>query len=217
MADTKTTQQDVLTDLESHTPMAMHPILEAAFKYQKQIIIAVCAIIAVAAIYAGYSAYAAKAATSAQAELGAILLEEAGPEKITKLEALLSNVPSSVKPAVTLEIAQASMTQGEYAKAVTYWNALAGETSEDMQFTARMGKAKSLLLDGKADDALTEMKELVGTASEAYTIPAYRQLALTADAAGDKVEALAAYKKLIEKNVTDKPFIEHRISQLETK
>ncbi|BDQ38941.1 hypothetical protein SYK_33010 [Pseudodesulfovibrio nedwellii] len=217
MADNKTTQQEVLSDIESRAPQSMHPILEAAFKYQKQLILAVSVIIGVTAIYAGYNAYAAKAKATAQAELGVILVETRNKDQIEKLETLLSTVPASVKPAVVLEIAQASMTFGEYAKAVTYWGMLVGETNDDMQFTARMGKAKALLLEGKSADALTEMKELVGIASAAYTVPVYRQLALAAETAGDTVEALDAYKKIAEKDVADKPFIDYKISQLESK
>nr|WP_321514620.1 transcriptional regulator [uncultured Pseudodesulfovibrio sp.] len=217
MADTKTTPQDVLSEIESRAPQSMHPILEAAFKYQKQLIIAVSIIIGLAAIYAGYNAYAAKAKVSAQNELGAILVEAPSKDQITKLEALLETVPASVKSAVILEIAQASMTHGDYAKAVTHWDMLVSETTGDMQFAARMGKAKALLLEGKGADALTEMKELVGIASDAYTVPVYRQLALAAETAGDTAEALTAYKKLIEKDVADKQFIDYKISQLESK
>ncbi|MCJ2162933.1 MULTISPECIES: tetratricopeptide repeat protein [unclassified Pseudodesulfovibrio] len=216
MAETKTAQPDVLADIESHTPESLHPILEAAFKYRKQVIIGVCAILAVTAVYAGFNAYTSKAMASAQAELGAILTETSGPDQIARLEGLLSEVPDSVKPAVTLEVAKACMAQGDYAKAATYWEAMAGNTEGEMQFVARMGKAKSLLLGDKASDALTEMKELVGIASAAYTVPVYRQLALTAEAAGDKKEALSAYKKLNENTISDKPFIEYKISQLET-
>ncbi|NDV18046.1 transcriptional regulator [Pseudodesulfovibrio sp. JC047] len=216
MADPKTTSQDVLNDIESHTPEAMHPILEAAFKHQKQLILAVCVIIALAALYAGYNAYAAKSEASAQAELGAILVKTQGKDRIPQLEALLDTVPASVKPAVAMEIAQASMTHGEYAKAVTYWDMLINETESDMQFAARIGKVKALMLTGKNADALTDMKALADTASEAYAVPVYRQLALTAESAGDTTEALAAYKKLAEKNVADKQFIDYKISQLES-
>ena len=48
-------------------------------------------------------------------------------------------------------------------------------------------------------------------------MPVYRQLALTAEAAGDTAQALAAYKKLEEEKVGDTPFIEYKISQLESK
>lgn len=217
MADNNTPQQDVLTDIESQTPAALHPILEAAFKYRKQLAIGVSAIVAVAAVYAGVTAYTAKAKTNAQADLGAVLVETQGADKIAKLEGLLGTVPGSVKPAVTLAIAQAGMTSGDYAKAATYWDMLANETDGDTKFAARLGKAKALLLGGKAQDALADMKVLADEATEAYVVPVNRQLALAAEAAGDKAAALNAYKVLAENNVKDKPFVDYKISQLETK
>ena len=216
MAATPPVQPNPLADLESHTPEALHPILEAAFKYRKQLIIVVCAILAVAAAYAGIKAYNANARSSAQAKLGDILVSTTGAGTLTKLDALLKDVPASVKPAVTLEAAQSAMGVGEYAKAESYWESLVGMTEGEMQFVARLGRAKAMLLAGRAADALKEMKDLTGIASAAYTVPVYRQLALTAEAAGDKAEALAAYKKLDAEKTGDKPFIEFKISQLET-
>ncbi|BCS90137.1 transcriptional regulator [Pseudodesulfovibrio sediminis] len=216
MAENQTPNQDVLTDIESHAPASLHPIIEAAFKYSKQLIIAVCIIIGFAAIYAVYTGYNNSVISSAQAELGAILVDNPGPERTAKLETLLTSVPGSMKPAVVLELAQANMTDGAYDKAVTYWEMLANESS-DMNFIARMGKGKSLLLDGKAADAMAEFKALADGASEAYTIPINRQLALAAEAAGDNAQALAAYKVLAEKNTNDKPFVDYKISQLESK
>jgi len=217
MADNNTTQQAVLDEMEAHAPQSMHPILEAAFKYSKQLIIAVAIIVGATAVYAGVTAYNAKAEVNAQATLGTILIQDQGQIKIDNLEDLLGIVPSSVKPAVQLEIAQACMTLGEYDKAADYWGQLIGNTDDDMQIVARLGKAKSLLLGGKAADAVTELKDLVGIAPEAFTVPAYRQLALAAEAAGDTTEALNAYKKLGETQVSDKPFIDYKISQLEAK
>ncbi len=49
MAEIKTTGQETLADIESHVPETMHPILEAAFKYRKQLFIGVRAIIAATA------------------------------------------------------------------------------------------------------------------------------------------------------------------------
>ncbi len=217
MSESKTTQQDVLTDLESQTPEALHPILEAAFKYRKQLVIVVSIIVGVAAIYAGMSAYSAKAKSNAQADLGAILVQASGADKVAQLEGLLANVPGSVKPAVVLAVAEASMTAGDYAKAVTYWDMLANEASGETQFAAKLGKAKCLLFAGKAQEALDELKPMAADAAEAYVIPVNRQLALAAEAAGDKATALEAYKMLAEKNVTDKPFVDYKISQLEAK
>ena len=217
MAEHNTPQRETLEEMEAHTPPSMHPILEAAFKYQKQLIIVVALIIGVAAVYAGYNAYTAKTEVSAQADLGKILIQAKGQDKIAKLEGLLNMVPSSVKPAVQLELAQACMTNNEYDKAAKYWGQLEGNTDNDMQIIARLGKAKSLLLGGKAADAVKELKDLAGLAPAAFTVPIYRQLALAAEAAGDTAEALSAYQTLAEKQPSDKPFIDYKISQLEAK
>lgn len=215
MAATNPVQPDVLTDIESHTPESLHPILEAAFTYRKQLITAVCIILAVTVAYAGYRAYSARAEANAQARLGEIMVSSTGADRLAKLDAMLGDVTASVRPAVTLEAAQTAMGLGDYAKAEGYWESLVGMTEGEMQFVARLGRAKAMALAGKGADALKEMKELAGLASAAYTVPVYRQLALAAEAAGDKAEALAAYKKLDGEDIGDKPYIEFKISQLE--
>jgi len=216
MAATNPVQPDALNDIESHTPESLHPILEAAFTYRKQLITAVCIILVVTVAYAGYKAYAAKAESNAQAALGEIMVSSTGADRLVKLDAMLGDVTDSVRPAVTLEAAQTAMSLGDYTKAQGYWEDLVGLTEGEMQFVARLGRAKAMTLAGHGADALKEMKELAGLASAAYTVPVYRQLALAAEAAGDKAEALAAYKKLEGEDIGDKPFVEYKISQLES-
>lgn len=217
MVENKTEEQAALDDIESHVPEQLHPILEAAFKHQKQIIIGVVAIIAVAAIYAGMTAYNQRAMTTAQAKLGTILIEASGDDKIAKLEALLGNVPSSVKPAILLELAQSSMSNAKYDKAIGYWNQLVGETDDDLKLVARLGKAKCLTLAGKGAEAVTELNDLTGVAPASFTVPVYRQLAVAAELAGDTNTALMAYQKLAKQPVPDKPFIDFKVAQLEAK
>lgn len=217
MAENKTAQDETLVDLEAHSPASMHPILEAAFKYQKQLIVGVVAIVAVTAIYAGYSAYAARALNTAQAKLGTILIEASGDDKIAKLEGLLNSAPSSAQPAVLLELAQSCMDNEKFDKAATYWNQLSGTTDDDLNVVARMGKAKALIMSGKAQEGVTELSDLAGIVSEDFSVPVYRQLAVAAEAAGNTAKALEAYKKLNEQQLPDKPFIEFKIAQLEAK
>lgn len=217
MVENKTAEQAALDDIESHVPEQLHPILEAVFKNQKQVIIGVVAIIAVAAIYAGMTAYNQRAMTTAQAKLGTILIETSGDDKIASLEALLGSAPSSAQPAILLELAETSMNNSQYDKAVGYWNQLSGEADDSLQFVARLGKAKSLTLAGKGAEAVTELNELVGIAPSAFTVPVYRQLAVAAELAGDTTTALDAYRKLAEQPVPDKPFIDYKVALLEAK
>jgi len=217
MAQDKSTATTPLEDIESHVPESMHPAFEFAFKYRKMIALGVGAVLAGAVIYAGATAYTNRARTKAQAAMGTILLEKSGQERIDALEALLKTAPSSVESAVLLELAQAAMAAGEFDKAAGYWNQLAGETDDDLRNVARMGQAKSLILAGKPADAVAILKDLQGVVDDEYSIPVDRQLALAAEAAGDAALALATYKALAEKPITDKPFIDYKIAQLESK
>jgi len=216
MADNKNAQAG-LEEVESHVPEQLHPILEAAFKNQKQIVAGVVAIVAVAALYAGITAYNNSAMTTATAKLGKVLIETSGEEKITQLEGLLNSAPSSARGAVLLELAEASMTNGDYDKAAEFWGKLVGETDDNLKFVARMGQAKALSMAGKSSEALPILKDLVGVASAEYTVSINRQLAVAAEQAGDTAAALAAYKVLAEKGTGDKPYVEYKIAELEAK
>ncbi len=216
MAEKKSTDQ-TLEDIEARVPQQLHPILEAAFTYQKQLLLGVVAIIAVAAIYAAITSYNNKVLADAQAQLGTILIKDSGDDKIAKLEALLGNVPSAAKPAILLELIQSSMVNNKFEKAVGYWNQLSGEVDENLRLVARLGKAKSLTLSGKNDEAVTILKDIVGTAPAAFSIPVNRQLAAAAEQAGDTPTALAAYKELAKNQITDKQYIESKVAQLEVK
>jgi predicted Zn-dependent protease len=216
MADNKNAQAG-LEEIESHVPEQLHPILEAAFKYQKQIAIGVIAIIGVAALYAGITAYNSKAMDTATAKLGKVLIETSGDEKISQLEGLLNSAPSSAKAAVMLELAESCMRSAKYEQAADYWNRLIGESEGNLKFVASMGKAKALTMGGKPGEAVTVLKALVGAAPAEYTVSVNRQLAVAAEQDGDTATALAAYKVLSEKSTGDKPYIDYKIAQLEVK
>lgn len=215
MVENKTDGRETLENIESHVPETMHPVLEAAFKYRKQLVIGVGAILLGTALYAGYNAYTERAMVQAQSEMGTILIEKTGQEKIEALEGLLASAPSSVKPAVLLELAQAAMGAEDYAKAAGYWNRLAGSTDDDLKVVARMGNAKCLQLAGKPAEAVTELQDLQGVVADEYTIPVTRQLAVAAEAAGNTSVALQAYKELADQPLSDKPFIDYKVAQLE--
>ncbi|WP_419787374.1 transcriptional regulator [Pseudodesulfovibrio sp.] len=217
MAQDKSTETTPLVDFESHVPDSMHPALEKAYRYRKAIASGVGAVLACAVIIAGWNVYSQRTEAKAQAALGTILLEKTGQDKITALEGLTGSVPSSVKPALLLELSEACMDAGDYTKAAGYWNDLAGYTEDDLNIVARLGQAKSLVLAGKPAEAVTILTDLQGTVDDEYTVPVNRQLAIAAEAAGNKATALTAYKALAEKQITDKPFVDYKIAQLEAK
>ncbi|MUM76283.1 tetratricopeptide repeat protein [Pseudodesulfovibrio sp. F-1] len=215
MVESKTAGQATLDEIEARVPSSLHPVLEAAFKYRKQIVAGVAAIILAAAAYAAYSGYAARTLAEAQSQLGVIVIEASGQDRLDRLETLLGTAPSSAKAAVLSELAQSAMKLEDWDKAANAWSRLAGVADKEMKIVARLGEAKCLLLAGRADEALTNLKSLAGMVPTGFAAPVYRQLALAAEKAGDTAQALQAYRRLAGEQVSDKPFIDHKIAQLE--
>ncbi|MFH1913354.1 MAG: tetratricopeptide repeat protein [Pseudomonadota bacterium] len=215
MVENKTAGQATLDELEARVPSSMHPILEAAFKHRKQIMASVAAIILAAAAYAAYSGYSARTLAEAQSQLGVIVIEASGQDKLDRLEGLLGSAPSSAKAAVLAELAQSAMNLEDWDKAASAWGRLAGVADDELKTVARLGEAKCLLLAGKASEAVTALKTLAANAPAGFAVPIQRQLAAAAEQAGDTAQALQAYRRLSEEQVSDKPFIDHRIAQLE--
>jgi len=215
MVESKTAGQATLDEIEARVPSSLHPVLETAFKHRKRIVAGVAAIILAAAAYAAYSGYSARALAEAQSQLGVIIIEASGQDRLDRLEALLGSAPSSAKAAVLAELTQSAMRLEDWDKAANAWSRLAGVADSEMNIVARLGEAKCLLLAGRADEALTGLKALAGSVPAGFAAPVYRQMALAAEKTGDTAQALQAYRRLSEEQVSDKPFIEHKIAQLE--
>lgn len=217
MVENNTEQQGSHEQVTPTHSGQMNPFIEALVKHQKNILFGAAGLIVAAAIYAGFNTYSQKAEGSATAKLGTILIETSGDEKIAQLEQLLGDSPSSVKPAVLIELAQTSMVNAKYDKAVEYWDKVAAETGSNLEFVAQLGKAKCLTMGGKAQEALAVLQSLSESAPESFVIPLNRQLAVAAEQAQDEAAALAAYEKLAQENLPDKQFIEYKVAQLKNK
>ncbi|CCH48211.1 YfgM family protein [Pseudodesulfovibrio piezophilus] len=217
MVENNTDGQEILDNIESHVPTQLHPILEAVFKHQKQVVIGVSAVILVAAVYTGMTIYNQHAMKTAQAKLGTILIEAAGDEKLSQLQDLLNAAPSGAHPAILLELAQSCMKNEQYEKSSQYWDQLAKASDDDLQIVARLGKAKTLTLAGKGAEAVPILQDIAEAASTEFTISVNRQLAIAAEQAGETDVALKAYQKLAEQPIADKPFIQFKIAELEAK
>lgn len=215
MVENKTAGPAALDEIEARVPSSLHPVLEAAFKHRKEIMASVAAIILVAAAYAAYSGYSARALAEAQSQLGVIVIEASGQDKLDRLEGLLDSAPKSARAAVLAELAQSAMNLEEWDRAADAWGRLAAAANDELKVVARLGEAKCLLLAGKASESMTVLKALAASAPAGFAVPVQRQLATAAEQAGDTAQALQAYRRLSEEQVSDKPFIDHRIAQLE--
>ncbi|MES9997540.1 transcriptional regulator [Desulfovibrio aminophilus] len=215
MEENKTKPGVVLERFQDVVNRETPTILQKFVANLKPLLIGAAVIVAVAAGFAGYRMIQARTMATAQESLGVILAGNTGKEKIAALEKFLPEAPSGLRSAVLFELAGASMNLKEYDKAAGYWADLAARADGDERVVAKLGHAHALTRGGKAAEAVKELEALKQGAPEPFLVPLTRQLALAAEAAGDRQTALAAYETLAKSEaVGDRPFIESKIAQL---
>ncbi len=200
--------QDVVTQ---QTP----PLLEAIVRNLKPILLGAGLVVLLAAGYALFSTYRNSALHEAQEELGTLLTQKSGAEKVAALESFLPKAPSALKPAVLFELAGTAMILNQYEKSLGFWRQLAGTVSGGEAILAHMGQARALALSGKPAEAVKELQDLKLKAAEPFKPAITRQIALAAEAAGDAETAKAAYGELVAGGqMGDKIFLEYRLDRL---
>lgn len=179
-----------------------------------------CGVIILAvAVYAGVNHWRGRQAAKAADVLGVILIQKTEPKaRVDALEAFLKDAPGSLRPTALLELAASAMVSKQYDKASTAWAELEGSSDANLKVVAGIGHAKSLLMSGKAPEALTLLQALKAKSPAAYDLPITRQLAVAAEEAGDKKAALDAYTELATKaDGASKPYFEFKANQLKAK
>ena len=176
-------------------------------------------ILLIVAVYAGVNSWRGRQAAKSADALGVILIQKTEPKaRVEALEAYLKDAPSSLRPSALLELAASAMVSQQYAKASAAWAELEGSSSADMKVVAGIGHAKSLLMEGKAAEALTLLQALKAKSPKAYDLPITRQLAVAAEQAGNDKVAQEAYTELATKGEgAGKPYFEFKANQLKTK
>ncbi|MDP3427114.1 MAG: hypothetical protein Q8S17_07030 [Humidesulfovibrio sp.] len=185
----------------------------------KAIAIACGVILLIVAVYAGVNSWRGRQAAKSADVLGVLLIEKTEPQaRLDALEAYLKDAPGSLRPAALLELAASAMVSKQYAKASAAWAELEGSSSADMKVVAGIGHAKSLLMEGKATEALALLQDLKAKSPKAYELPITRQLAVAAEQAGNANVAQEAYAELAAKaEGAGKPYFEFKANQLKSK
>lgn len=205
-----------LNQLEGSVPEGLHPVLQFLVNNVKALSIGAAGVLVLAMLIGGYQWYDAQQMNAARTELGSILTETTGSDRLQKLEGFLKDAPKGMERGVLLELASAADAQGEHGRAAGYWERLAGLADDDIRIIARLGQSKSLLEAGEPHEAMAVIQDLQGEAPAAYTTSVLRQLAVIAEAAGDKDAALEAYRQLAEKgDALNKQYVEYKIGRLE--
>ncbi len=208
-----------LEQIKKVVPDTSQRLFEFLVHNLKPIAIGCCALILAAAVYAGVNAWRERSAAKAADALGVILIEKTDSKaRVAALETFLKDTPSSLRPTVLLELAASAMVDKQFDKAATAWTELEGSPSADMKVIAGIGHARSLLLSGKAAEALALLQALKAKSPEAYAMPITRQIAVAAEQSGNTKVAQDAYSDLASQaEGSGKPFYEFKANQLKAK
>jgi hypothetical protein len=208
-----------LEQIKKAVPDTSQRLFEFLATNVKPILLGCGALILAAAVYAGVNQWRSTQTAKASDALGLILIQKTEPKaRVDALEAFLKDAPSSLRPTALLELAASAMISQQYDKASAAWTELEGSSSADMKVVAGIGHAKSLLLTGKAAEALALLQSLKAKSPKAYEMPITRQIAVAAEQAGDSKVALEAYTELAAKTESaGKPYFEFKANQLKTK
>ena len=197
--------------------LQQNPAVQFFLKYRNQIAIALGGVLLCMAAVSGYQSWQESELASARDGLAKAVEKAVQDKEPEQLQQYLVSAPDSVQLAGYLDLAGLAKVSGEHAlaaqagaKVVT----LAAGDSSELVPGARLGQAQELLQAGKAEEAYAALASQ-GPLPEAYLPVSLRLQARAAEAAGNKAEAVAAYKALAELKTGGVTFAKAKIEQLQ--
>lgn len=193
-------KKNFLDAIKSDVSAEAAPALGFLHKHAKAITITVLAIVAVILLGLGYKWYQAEQLNSQSTQLGAILAQKEGAERIAALEGFLQKTPAEFKPAVYFEIAFTATGMQDYAKAAQAWKSggdlLPG--NDPMLAVAGLGQASALNKEGKAAEGVAVLEDLLAKIKADQSVTAFikMELAALAEAAGQWEKSIATYEEI---------------------
>jgi len=180
----------------------------------KLIIGAIIAALLAAGGVAAWKWQTQRAARQASDELGAILIQKKGAERLQALSAFAAAAPGSVRLNALFSLADAAMAAKDWDTAAKAYADIAASTGPALGVPAALGRAGALLEAGKTTEALAALDALKASAPESFRSVIAMQTAAAAEAAGDASAALAAYEALQAGESSPNPYFEHKIARL---
>ncbi|TIH20090.1 hypothetical protein D0S45_01750 [Marinifilum sp. JC120] len=208
--------QDILNQVHESTPDTLHPLLDFIIKNGKMIVAGIAAIILIAGGVSGFKYMNQQKMLKAQSEMGTILIKFSGAKQAEALAAFEKDAPASMKPAVQLALAKAWMDADSFADAKSVWADIA-KTSPILAPVAGLGQAKCLMLEDKANEAITILQGLKESAGPAFAPSINRLLADAAEKSGNIQLAVQAYQGLMTSSPQEASFFEFKIKELKAK
>lgn len=208
-----------LKTLEQNVPDRLHPLLDFLLGNLRIIGYGVAGLLVLVAAYGVVSGMRASSLENSREELGLIVVQKTGSERVAALEEYARKAPDGVRPKALLELARAGMDDKQYDKAVEAWKQVEGLGDPELTLTARMGQAKSLMLGGKNKEAVAMLTAMVASVPQPLKRAVNAQLASAAEAAGDIPQAVRAYQELASsaQNDEDRPYLNAKIEQLKAR
>ena len=208
-----------LRTLEQNVPQKLHPVLDFMVNNLRQLAWGVAGIILLVAVYGVISHVRKGGEEKAQDELGLIVVQKLGAERLKALEAYVKTAPDALKAKANLELARIAMDEKAYDQAQAAWKTLEGLGDPNLAFTARLGQAKCLMLAGKNKEAVAALTDLSAKAPKDAKRVVTAQLAAAAEAAQDWPTAVKAYQELASgaANDQDKPYLDAKVEQLKSR
>ena len=212
-------KKNFLDAIKSDVSAEAAPALGFLHKHAKVITITVLAIVAAILLALGYQWYQGRQLGAQSAQLGVILAQKTGADRIAALEEFLQKTPAEFKPAVYFEIAFTATSMEDYTKAAAAWKT-GGDllpANDPMLAVAGLGQASALNKNGKAAEGVAVLEDLLTkvNADQSVTTFIKMELAALAEAAGQWEKSVATYEEIAASEEGDgKNFFTFRVNEI---
>jgi|GEM_PF-1989571 len=165
-----------------------------------------------------YQKYQASRIAEVTEKIGKIAAEKTGADRLAGLKALLAEAPAGAKDGVLLEMAKAAQDADDLPAAALAWADLSKSSDGAVRSLAELGQAAILTKTGETAKALEILEKARQTASKPFLLAIDRQMAVTAEAAGDLKAALTGYERMkAESSMQNMSYIDSKIEAIKAK
>ncbi|MDR2727481.1 MAG: tetratricopeptide repeat protein [Deltaproteobacteria bacterium] len=209
----------VMGGLQSEVSVEAAPLLQFMIKHIGVIVGIVLFLIVGIVATGAYQWHSSRSLHEARMALGKILTGgTTGADRVKALEALVQDVPASMRIGLWLEVAAAAQEAQDYAQAAVAFGRVGQLDKSPLGFVSLMNQADMLLRTGDAAKALDVLEPLVTSAPETMRLTVRESVAGAAEAAGDTQKAIAMYQSMLAAGQSqDIAYYRARITALEKK
>lgn len=186
----------LLQKISAEVAPEVSPLLRFLLRHARLIAIFLGLALVVAVGFGVYSWHSGRRLEQARIELGRIEVSPDPAVRIRELEAFAGTAPSSMRAAVTLALAQASLEARDYGRAAGAWGTMAEDPNGSFYLVAVLGKAQALVMQDKSAEALAVLENAAPAISEAARSLVDRAIADLAEKTGNLERAIAAGESL---------------------